>query len=431
MIKFLLTYRELLIAFLIIFICGNLFLPLCYGILLLVLVFWTIRNMHEHLIILLLLILILGDSRSHSFAFVKNLRIIIVTYLAVITIWKLLKKKYPLHPAFLLSIPFFISASISGFRSPIPLISYSKLISYFFLLLIVFHYIQYHIRQKGEQLLMDILYLAAWVFLLGLLMIVVYPSFVFLASRYRGLFGNPNGLGIYCSLILPYLMILWKIYPHQRKNIIWAIVLLIISILLSESRTALGAIILFLFLYKLYRGYPIRRWLFILAILPLAILFFQFISLEQIIRAIGLAEYLRVESLTTGTGRYFAWRIIWDFLIERIWLGGGFAYEEFIFDQFTAFFLSTEHQGRMHNSYLTLIMNTGLIGFSLLLGFLILILARMKPAYLAIPFLVVALLSAGFESWLSSSLNAFSIHFYMIVVILNNYTFLKQKHLNQ
>lgn len=401
-------------------------MPLCYVLVAGLMAFWAYKRRDEHLIIFLLLILVLGDSRQPGLQFVKNLRILCMVFLALISMWGLLRKEYALYPPFLLSIPFFLSASVSGLFSPNPILSYSKLISYFFMLLVVFHYLQYHVRRKREALLMDILYFAGWVYLIGLILIVFNPAQAFLGYRYRGIMGNPNGLGIYSSLIFAYMFTLWHLYPHRRKDTRWMLVLLFGSVLLCESRTALGSIALFWLLYKFYKGKPMRRRLFWFLVLPAFVLFIQSIDIQALVKSIGLAEYLRVESLTTGTGRFFAWALAWDEIRQQLWLGRGFEYENIFFHGLSDFLVGTEHQGGMHNSFLTFIMNTGLIGFGLFLAFLIIVLSRIKPVYLATPFLITTLISANFESWLAASLNAYTIHFFLVVMVLSNYYSLKK-----
>lgn len=406
------------------FVAGNLFLPLCYVVVLGLMAFWAYKEQHSHLILLLLLILVFGDSRLASLQFIKNLRVLSIIFLAVLSIQGLALRRYRLTPAFLLAVPFFVSASISGLASPNPVLSYAKMISYFLMLLVVFHYLQAHLQRQQEQLLMDILFMAAWIYTLGLVFLLINPGMVYIGDRFRGMLGNPNGLGIYSSLMFAYTFILWHLYPHRRRPMAYMFGVLFISVILSESRNALGGIGLFLLLYKLYRGKPVRRRLFWFVLLPMGILFLRVVGLETLVGAIGLDEYLRVDSITTGTGRFLAWGIGWSYILQSPLFGGGFAFEELTFFQLRDFFVTTEHQGGMHNSYLTLIMNTGFVGFALFLGFLIVVLSRVKPAYLGLPFLITSLLSANFESWLAASLNAFTIHFFLIVMLLSNYRYL-------
>ncbi|MEO1384558.1 MAG: hypothetical protein AAFV78_15150 [Bacteroidota bacterium] len=41
------------------------------------------------------------------------------------------------------------------------------------------------------------------------------------------------------------------------------------------------------------------------------------------------------------------------------------------------------------------------------------------------PFIIAALISATFESWLNSSLNAFTIHFFLVLTLLIEYPRIK------
>lgn len=414
---FVFKYGAVFVVLVFLFILGNIFLPLSWLALGLFLAFWIYKGRDDFLIVMLLVILILGDSREDYFFFVKNLRIVAILLVGLRSLFQIGQGKYHFRRIFLWSIPFFIIALLGGLRSPSVGTSMSKMVSYLLLIIITLHYIPYHFKRR-TTLLPDVATLGIWVFLIGLIMMVINPSLAFLLGRFRGLLGNPNGLGIYATLTMPILLICLEVYPEWKVRWQLGIFLLMASVLLSGSRTSLGTILVFYFLYWFHKRNPGSIAALWGLVVPGLILFFSLISPTELIKLLGLGEFLRVESIETGTGRFLAWTLGWNQILQDPIIGRGFAYEEIYFHGLRDILVATEHQGGMHNSWLTFIMNNGLLGFGLFLIFFLNLLFRMKSRAFALPFALAALVSATFESWLNSSLNAFSIHFYLVVMLL-------------
>lgn len=425
--EFLKTYRQVIFVLPILYIAGNIFGPLGMLLLFIIMTGWLRNKKFDHAIILTFIILIMGDNRASDFEFVKNLRIVAIVVLGLQTIFDLIKGRYPFQKIILLSIPFWIIATLGGFLSPSVAISLSKMVSYLLLLLVALHFLPYHIKATKGRIAKDVLMLGSWILFLSIFLVPIRPSFVILVNRYRGLLGNPNGLGVFSTMIFMLFMILKSKGMLSRKQSIIMVFLLAINIILSESRTTLGTAGIFLilsFFYQRGKGGRLTLWLFFI---PILVLFLNTISLETIVNMVGLGEYLRVESLSTGTGRFLAWQMGWEHIQNNFWIGRGFAYEEFFFKDLREFLKSTEHQGGMHNSYLTFIMNNGILGFVFIGIFYAFLFRKIKaPAY-GIPFVISILISANFESWLNSSLNAYTIHFLLILVTLINYPQLKSE----
>ena len=161
--------------------------------------------------------------------------------------------------------------------------------------------------------------------------------------------------------------------------------------------------------------------------LPIIVFIFTAVPLETLVGLVGLEEFLRVESLKTGTGRFLAWGLGLTEIQNNLWIGRGFGYEEYFFYQLREFLIATEHQGGMHNSYLTFLMNNGVLGSIPFVIFLIALFRKVKVKKFAFPFIIVVLISANFESWLNSSLNAFTFFFFVILSFLISYKTLKPK----
>lgn len=410
-------YGSVFGAFFLLFLLGNVFAPLAWLTGLGIITAWAVNRKDDYLVIILILILIMGDSRANYFEFVKNLRIVAILVVGIKTFVDIGQKKYKYRSVFLWSIPFFLIAFLGGFRSPSLGTSMSKMVSYFLLLLVTIHYIPHHFR-RNQSLLADVALLGILMLSVGLIAIIFNPSLVFLLGRYRGLLGNPNGLGIYCTLTFAIYLICLELFPESKTRWQVGIGLLLASVILSESRTALGTIGIFYFLYWFHKRNPGSIAFLWGGVIPGVLVLFSFLSPTDIIRMIGLGEFLRVESIETGTGRFLAWTLGWNQILQNPFIGKGFAFETIYFHSLKEILINTEHQGGMHNSWLTFMMNNGLVGFLFFAGFLINLLVRMKSRAFALPFVLAALVSATFESWLNSSLNAFAIHFFMVVMIL-------------
>ena len=421
MLQFLHTYRSIFLIFPVLFVAGNLFEPLSYLLLLVMMLYWVGNGQDNVMIIAMLFILILGDSRSPSLDFMKNLRILAILMLAMRSMYDMVTGKYRFNRLLLYSLPFFIVAIAGGLLNPRIGTSMAKMLSYFFLLMLALNYFPYHFRRNRGRMIMDIVYVSVVVFFMGLVFIAINPGFVYFGERYRGLLGNPNGLGLYAAMMFPMMMIAWKRFPHKRNTLRLAMGLLIFSVLLCKSRTALGTIGIFYFLYYFHthgKALKVGLWLFVL---PSLALFFLLVDIPALLFSLGVGEYLRAESITTGTGRFLAWGLGWAEILQNPWIGRGFAYEEYFFFQLREMLVTTEHQGGIHNSYLTFLMNNGFIGLLLFLSFLFMLFRKISIPGFGVPFVVAMLISANFESWLNSSLNAFTIHFLMTLTVLIMY----------
>ncbi|MDX2283760.1 MAG: O-antigen ligase family protein [Bacteroidia bacterium] len=420
-LDFLRRYFGILLGFGLLYVAGNLFEPLSYLLLLGIMAFWALQGKERHLLLMLLLILILGDSREWTLFFVKNLRIVAILFLGGWTVLGMARRQYRFNPMILGALPFFAVATLGGLLSPEPASSLSKMVSYFLLLFVALHYLPYLFRRYRQALAQDLLIFWCCVLGAGFLGIVLAPKLVFLLSRFRGLLGNPNGLGILATMLVPLAMLIRHRYPSLRFWPLATAGLAGLSILFCGSRTALGTVGIFLLLHYFYRGGRGRTALLWSIVLPVLLIFFLTVDLQQLVLRVGLEQYLRVESLTTGTGRFLAWEIGMRHIAENLWIGRGFAYEEILFKSLADFFISTEHQGGMHNSYLTFIMNNGLIGFACILVFFAVYLSRSQVRSFAAPAIISLAISALFESWLTSSLNAFTVHFLMITTLLTHF----------
>ena len=196
---------------------------------------------------------------------------------------------------------------------------------------------------------------------------------------------------------------------------IYAIVF--ISLLLSGARSSLIAVIIF---YVFIRLFKISPFIGIISFI-LIVFISQYISnnIEQIVISLGLEKTFRVDTLKDASGRLIAWDFAWEHIQKNFFVGRGINYCDYLFKENQEMLSIRGHQGHAHNSYLTFWLDTGLIGLSLfIVPFIMLFYKMSKTSVLAIPALLAILFSNQFESWLTSSLNPFTIQILMFMAVI-------------
>lgn len=380
------------------------------------------KEMHLEILLGFFLILTLSDSRSHALHFAGSAKNI---YIVLLFLFSLKIKNVFSIPVkiYFYFIPFFVIAFICILYSPISLLSFQKTLSYLFLIFSVPVYFQFVYKQYGTILLKGIIFFGCIIFFLGLLFWLSGSSMVYFDARYRGLLGNPNGLGIFILLFVMFFIFINEKHNDlfSRNEKLWVYGFAFFSLLKCSSRTSIFALLIFLFFRKFYKISP---WIGFIIFL-LSLLVYQLISdnLVEIVTALGLDKQLRVETLENGSGRLVAWNFAWQEIQKNLFIGKGFSYTDYIFKQNAAYLSVLGHQGHTHNSYLTLWLDTGLVGLTLFLsGILGLFIKAANYSRLAIPLLYAVLLSNNFESWLTASLNPFTIQLFFILsfIFLDN-----------
>jgi O-antigen ligase len=202
-----------------------------------------------------------------------------------------------------------------------------------------------------------------------------------------------------------------------RSEVYFIAAIILTSVLLSSSRNCLGSILVFLFFIRFYK----ISYYYGFIIVIISAIIFQFINenLISIINSLGLGEYMRVEHLDDGSGRIVAWAFAWAEIQRNFFIGQGFGYDKQYFAAHREFLMSLGHQGGVHNSYLTVWLNTGLIGLILfLVAYIRMFIKAASINYLAIPTMFAIMFSISFESWASSSLSPFTVIFLLIITLL-------------
>lgn len=421
---------QLLGLFLIWLICGIFGGPVVYLVVPLFVFFMANKRLYLALLLGFFFILILAASRVESLIFAENLRSIYLLLLGGFILFDPLL--HPLDKTYKFFIPFFIVALLSLFNSDIVILGFAQTVSYFLIVLVVPTSMNRIYENYADEALKYIIYFGIFVLSIGLVFWGLGIDIAFFSDRYRGIFGNPNGLGIFTMLFFFLLVIINTYHPSlfSKKAKIIFYIIIIVSLLLSQSRSALGATLIFIFFAYFYKISKAIGFLVLLAV----IVFSQFIffHLDDIILALDLDTYLRLNStniLQSGSGRLVAYEFAWEHIKQNIWIGGGMGYTTQLFHEHAFILNPLGHQGVAHNTYLTIWLDTGIFGLIFFAGawFLNFMRASMH-SYLAYPILFGIIFSISFESWLVSSINAFTIILLIILSLLTNPEFIENNY---
>jgi len=325
--------------------------------------------------------------------------------------------------------PFLIFFTIATLCLPFSLSIFQaaqKTLSYFLIIFVTANYVEYFIKNEKERFLKAIIFYGALILFLGIIGKFTLPGLVHMAGRYRGLFGNPNGMGAYSFLYLIIYTIVKYYYPllFSRREVFIIYLLIIISVLLCQSRGSMTAMLIFLFT-SLLKGKS--SGLMIAIALIGAVLYVGVIqNIENIIIFFGLESYLRIQTLETGSGRLVAWEFTWGLIKEHMWYGGGFDYTNDLFSQNKEMLHDMGHQGKAHQTLLTIWLDTGIFGLIFFIyAWTVNFIKAGKLSEFALPVALSVLFSINVESWLAASLNPFTIIFVTIVSLISNPDFVK------
>lgn len=379
---------------------------------------YYVKGLKKELIFGFFFILILSDSRLESMAFAINVKNIYIALLSLFFILDYRNIKFKI-PFITYIIPFLIIAFLCALSSPTLGLSIQKTISYGLIFLVIPNYISLLIDEYGEDLFKHLVWFVVILLLYGLVINFIWPSITNLSDRYRGILGNPNGLGIFLILFTILFYVVNSFYENlfTKNEKIFIYILFFLNLYMCGSRSSLIAVLLFLLLAKFYRMNSFLGFLIFVIVLFL----YQIISdnINAILLATGLEKYFRLDTLESGSGRLVAWKFAWKHIQKNYFFGLGFNYSEYLFRINYNYLAKLNHQGAVHNSYLTFWLDTGLAGLSLFLGGFLLLFNKIKKITpMVLPILYAVLFSNQFESWLTASLNPFTIQLLIILSLI-------------
>ena len=373
----------------------------------------------RYLILCTAICLIFADSRivfvSESFMTIRWVFLIALAIRALAH-WILGRVPTRLRGIDLWILSFLALAFYSQTYSIAPSLTLQRSASALLLYLAIFWGVWNYVQDTTKILIVisDFLKASFLLFLLG---------FLFIGNgRFAGLFTNPNGLGLFTSLLTPLavgIFLLWR-----KPWLAYLILTIGINLLLCGSRGAIFAVGIgtAYVLWYYYRDQKHFILTFPLFFLLLCLLYTALFDWSW------LAGYLRWDTLSVGGGRWEGWREVLRLIKLRPWLGYGFGTEDRLFYAFDIFFLY--HAGAYaHNSYLGLASQLGLVGVFLLFAPLTFFLIRNSRQIAHTPSrelgllqstltgsIIAGLVHAIFESWIYSVGNAFAFLFWIIVV---------------
>lgn len=379
------------------------------------------KEYYSEIVMTQLVINFLSDNRHAEFNFaVISKDIILLTVCSLVLINpKNFPNKSKLAYVFM---PFFVLAFLISLKNPAPWHSFQKTLSFFMMLTFVPTYFIRQLNVEGPVFLRKVISIGTLLNLTGLAMIVIFErDWTFIeGGRYNGLLGNPNGIGIWSTVFFLLVAVSLHHYPgllnKQEKYIVYGSILL--SVLLSGSRNCIFSIGIYLFFSRFYRISP---WIGFAMVIGLAVIF-QIINenLPFILRGLGLEQYFRLDTLREGSGRLVAWGFAWtEINKDNFMFGRGFAFEEWLFFINQEWLNYLGHQGGVHNTYLAIWLNTGIVGLVLyLIGFFSNFIKAARNSPVAFPVMFAILFSITFESWFQASLNPFTIVALLVITIM-------------
>jgi O-antigen ligase len=374
------------------------------------------KQRYTELLISVFLLLFLSDNRHEAFEFSGYVKDIAVLMLSIFVIADP-KQFKPRNTLYFYFVPFLILSFLLSARNPEPMVSFQKILSFALMLVFIPDYFTRELALDGRKFLRFFIFFASLLLLIGLIFIVVLNDWAYLAGRYNGLLGNPNGIGIFCTMFVMTIVLAMYHYKDlfSKNELRFLIFVIGASVLLCGSRNSIFSIIILLTLGRFFKT---SYWVAFMLMIA-SIILFQTISsnLPAILNSLGLGTYLRTEHLDDGSGRLIAWAFAWETIQKEhlMLFGYGFNYEVWLFYENRYWLSNLGHQGGVHSTYLALWLNTGLVGlvlymFALLRTFI----KTLAVNYLTIPCLLTILFSISFEAWFQASLNPFT-----IVALLN------------
>ena len=392
------------------------------GLAIAVLMGWLLaeKRVNEALIVLLI-VLLLADSRQDVMQPAKAMRMPAVMVLGAYSLG--MAAQVGVAPTIRWFLPFIAVALLAAPRGGQTTLALSKTISYFLIIVIILQFGTRLIRDRCWDVARAVERFIAFAFGSGLLLIAFLPGVAFFVTgRFRGIMGNPDGIGVLATLVLPFQLAMLDHETGERKRAVkWAIAFTVASAILSGSRGALVGMLLVPLTRWVVRG----KWPLKVAagVLTLGLLLggVKAINSADQLALTGAGTAIRAETLASGGGRFFAWRYAMEYISTAPLIGRGFAFEELVFSDDYRDVIFTDrggHQGGIHNGYLGLALNTGYLGLvSYLLFFTVLVRGTRQWTAVA-PLVVAGAWSSVVEGWIMASLNAYTLLFYIELLII-------------
>ena len=405
--------------------------PIIYGVLPITMFLMQRKDMYEELLLGYLFILILSDSQEGALYFAKEVKNIYISLLAVF-IFIDRKDFQPFNDLYKIFIPFFVISLITisfSTGDSFFLTGVQKTISFLLSFIVIPNIVIKLYRENGIQFLRRFVLFIFTVLVIGFLLKYILPeTALLLGERYRGIFGGPNGLGVFCLLSFIAFFVINNFFPElfTKNERILIVGIILLSVFYSGSRNALISVLIF---YIFQRFFSLSPFLgFILFLVALFITDLISSNATAIVLSLGLGDYFRTNTIEEGSGRYIAWAFAWNQIQNNFFIGKGFAYNEFYMRHHYGELLKLNHQGGIHNSFLTFWMDQGLVGLLIYLySYILMFIKAAKKSKFAFPIMFAISFSAFFESWLVGSLSPFAFMGMFVFTIITSEEIVPQR----
>ncbi|HOZ40646.1 MAG: O-antigen ligase family protein [Flavobacteriales bacterium] len=395
--------------------------PLLFVVLPLTVFLLKSREMWAEMVFGFLMILVLSDMTPllTSMKVVKDAK---NTYIVALTLIFALERYrfFPYSRLFNIFLPFFLYSLFPLVFSNNLAVALQKTLSFALMYLIVPNYVLYNFRNQGWPFFKNLVFFMCAILVAGLGMNFMGDFWAYVGGRFRGLFGNPNGMAIYCYLVIVLSTVVMSLkkdlFTWKEKLVVFGI--LTYFLLASGSRASLVSSLIFLIFHRFFSASPFIGFIGLIALFGVSEVVSN--NMESIVIALGMEKYFRLETLRDGSGRYFAWEFTWGHIQDYFVFGGGFANDERIMRKWRIFLERMGHQGGVHNSYLSMWLNVGIVGLVIYLrSFLLLFFKSSKLAPISLAIMFSVLFSIMYESWLVGSLNPYTIVLLMIMTMVS------------
>lgn len=407
------AHTQLILLILLWFVVTRYGGPLIYGLLPISVFALRGRDQYPDILFGFLMILVLSDM-DPMFVDMRKIKSAKYAMMVAISLVILLDRKHitPLAGVFTVFAPFFIYAFLPIANGNDPITGVSKTISYGLLYLVIPNYVLHNFRLYGWDFIRNLIFFILLILLASYAIYFISPRWVSIAGRYRAFFGNPNGLGIFCFLVFMLITVVLhlnkEVFSFREKVFVYGVV--VFFLVQCGSRTSITSTLMFLVFSRFFGFSPFIGFVTFIVFLFIAELVSN--NLAAIVIGLGLQEYFRVETLDDGSGRYFAWSFAWQKINEDGYFlfGGGFGNDEWVMRHNYPYLRSQGHHGGVHNSYLTMWFNTGIIGVLIYFrSFFLIFFKANKRVPIAFAIMFATMFSILYESWLTGSLNPFTI----------------------
>ncbi|HRH39357.1 MAG TPA: hypothetical protein PK760_13485, partial [Flavobacteriales bacterium] len=260
MINFLRTHWQLILVIFTWLAVGYYFQQAVFLMLPLSVFFFKERDLWPEMFFGMLIVFVLSDIEKDMFVKMivfkdaKNFYV-----LAVAMLFFLETKRFaPLSQVFTIFLPFFIYSIFPLVFSNSVVTAVQKTLSYALIYLLVPNFMLYSYRRWGWDFMRNLVFFMVAILLYGFVMQMQNPIYSHVAGRFRGIFGNPNGMAIYCYLLLTLAGVISSIKKdlftwHEKVMVFGTIIYFIIA---SGSRASLTSAAIFIVFNRFFSTSP-------------------------------------------------------------------------------------------------------------------------------------------------------------------------------